>query len=87
MLLAKAVVAAMNGWTQERLEEATGIPQSRISAIRRNYRNERVTLDEAHRIERAIGLPLGFILGFAGVITPEGAKRGAEAFAKFESAS
>lgn len=82
MDLGRAVVAAMDGWTQKALEAATGIPQSRISTIRRGYRGERPTLDEIIRIEDAVGLPRGYILGFAGAVTAAGAKRGAEAAAR-----
>jgi plasmid maintenance system antidote protein VapI len=80
--LGRAVAAAMVGWTQKGLAEATGIPQGRISAIVNNYRGERVTLEEALRIEEAVGLPRGFILGFAGFVSARGARRGAEAAAR-----
>lgn len=79
--LAEAVAAAMEGWTQTELAKATGIPQPRLSSIKNNYRGEQVTLSEAMRIEDAVGLPRGYILGFAGLATPEGAKRGAAAAA------
>lgn len=85
--LCQAVVAAMNGWTQKALEAATGIPQSRISSIRRNYRGERPTLDEIVKIERAVGLPIGFILAFAGLATVEGARRGTQASARAAKAT
>jgi transcriptional regulator with XRE-family HTH domain len=82
MALGRAVAAAMHGWTQKALAEASGIPQGRISAIVNNYRGERVSMDEAVRIEAAVGLPRGFILGYAGIVTAAGAKRGAEAAAR-----
>lgn len=79
--LAAGVRAAMEGWTQKDLAEATGIPQGRISAILSNYRGEKVSLSEMGRIEDAVGLPRGYILGFAGLVTAEGAKRGEAAAA------
>lgn len=80
--LGLAVAAAMDGWTQKALAQATAIPQGRISAIIHNYRGERVTMEEAVRIETAVGLPRGFILGYAGIVSAAGAKRGAEAAAR-----
>lgn len=66
----------MEGWTQKQVEAATGITQPRISSIRRGYRGERATLEEITKIERACGRPLGFVLGFAGVVTVAGVKLG-----------
>lgn len=87
VMLAAGVKAAMEGWTQVALSEATGIPQGRISAIVNNYRDEKPTLNEMTRIEDAVGLPRGYILGFAGVVTAEGAQRGVEAAAAYARAA
>lgn len=82
--LGEAVAAALaaQGSTQKAAAEKSGIPQGRISAIIRNYRGEKVTMEEAVRIEAALDLPRGFILGFAGVVTHAGARRGEEAAAR-----
>ncbi len=84
MQLGNAVRAAREakGWSQKRLEAETGIPQPRLSHIETGYRNEKATLEIMMKIESAMGLQRGWILGFAGVVTPEGAERGARQAAK-----
>jgi predicted XRE-type DNA-binding protein len=79
--LGRAIAAALaaTNTTQKRAAELTGIPQGRISAIISNYRGERATIDEIVKLEEALGLPRGYVLAFAGIVTPMGAKRGAAA--------
>lgn len=82
--LGRAIAAALaaQDMTQKRASELSGIPQGRISAIISNYRGERATIDEIVRLEDALDLPHGYVLALAGVVTVEGAKRGAAAAAK-----
>lgn len=84
VLLGRAVMAAMDalGWTQLELAERSGLRQPRISEIKNRYRGASPTFDEISAIERAMDLPAGYFYGFAGLATPQGAKRGAEAAAK-----
>jgi hypothetical protein len=82
MRLGAAVKLAMGDWTQVALRDATGIPQGRISNIINHSRGEKPTLEETVKIEDALGLPRGFILAVAGIVTVEGATRGAEVAAR-----
>lgn len=81
--LGRAIAAALaaTNTTQKRAAELSGIPQGRISAIISNYRGERATIDEIVKLEEAVGLPRGYVLAFAGIVTPSGARRGAAAAA------
>lgn len=84
MTLGQAVAAAIQaaGMTQVAIEDATGIDQGRLSKIVRGVDNRKPTLEELRKIEAACGLPHGYILGFAGMVTVAGVRRGAEAAAK-----
>lgn len=88
MDLARAVGAAIVAadLTQIAVATATGIDQGRISKMIRGADNRRPTLDELRKIEAACGHPFGYILGFAGLISPEGALRGAKAAAAADRA-
>lgn len=79
MRVANALTAAMSGHTQKAVAASTGIDQGRISRIMRHDRGESPTLDEIARIEAAIGVPPGYVLTLAGLVTVEGARLGARA--------
>lgn len=78
MGVSEALRAAMVGHTQLAVSAATGIDQGRLSRIMRHDRGESPSLSELIRIERALGLPAGYILAAAGLVSVEGAQRGVE---------
>lgn len=66
--------------TQDRLADATGLDQGRISRITNpsNAKN-RPTLDELAKIEAACKVKPGYVLGAAGLTTVEGTRAGVRA--------
>lgn len=75
---ARALMTAA-GMTQEAIEAATGIDQSRISRITSETTRNRPTLYDLLKIEEACGEAPGYLLAAAGLTTIEGTEAGAQA--------